>query len=950
MLAAEVSGPLDAPLPTEEQATMAQRQRLLLAADALLAAASRAQKDLMPLASAVTVEGELFLYLHGQSLALLHQSAERNQLAAERQLINTLVLVLLLCGVAMAASALFFGGRMQRQHQRLRQQAQQLERLALVAECTSNVVVLMDPQGVVSWVNAAYQRLTGMADHEAVGCPFQHLPLFAGDGSDHTAIGKLAAAVQSGQAHSVDLCHHQMPSSAVWLQMNLQPLHGSQHQLTGFVWVGADISALVLERQRLQGLLQVLPAGVVLQDGLGAIVDANPAAERMLGLTRAQLLGSSSMDPLWQVVGEDGLPLPGAQHPAMLTLSTQKAQQNVLLGVSRGQARRSWLRVNTNLLPMPDCKGSGTGVVSSFVDVTEVGAQRRLLQLTVEAALLGTWDWHVPSGYVEFNDRWWTMLGLQAQASSANVQAWEALLHPDDLDPVQGALQLHFADPGVPYRCEFRMKHQAGYWVWIMAAGSVVERDESGGVLRMAGVHLDISSRKKLEQDLSDAALTDALTMLPNRAALKQRLAQCCERSHSNPLHAFGVLFLDFDRFKNVNDSLGHEAGDELLRQVAQRLRETLRPGDDVARLHGGATAARMGGDEFVVLLEALHRAEDAAAVANRVLTVLAAPYAVAGTQVQSSVSVGVAFGQGLGVDADALLRDADTAMYEAKRRGRGRVVVFTNDMHDRVRHALDLEADLRQALTRDGEVFAVYQPIVDLHSGKTVGTEALARWRHPVRGLVPPVEFIPLAEENELIGVLGERVLRMACTEMARWQLELGAAAPATMSVNLSRAQIRRGVLPTQVARVLAETGLRPEALRLEVTESLAMQDEAVTQTLADLRALGVSLALDDFGTGYSSLASLDQMPLDAVKIDRSFVHRMAGSVYQTSLVEATLRVAASLQLQVVAEGVETEAQAQTLRRLGCQFAQGYYFGKPMSAAELLSTLAPKPTMLAAN
>ena len=204
----------------------------------------------------------------------------------------------------------------------------------------------------------------------------------------------------------------------------------------------------------------------------------------------------------------------------------------------------------------------------------------------------------------------------------------------------------------------------------------------------------------------------------------------------------------------------------------------------------------------------------------------------------------------------------------------------------------------------------------------------------------MPPVEFIPLAEENELIGVLGESMLRMACAQMARWQAELGAAAPTTMSVNLSRAQIRRGVLPAQVARVLAETGLRPSALRLEVTESLAMQDEAVTQTLADLRALGVSLALDDFGTGYSSLASLDQMPLDAVKIDRSFVHRMAGSAYQTSLVEATLRVAASLHLQVVAEGVETEAQAQALRALGCQFAQGYYFGKPMPGEALLATM----------
>ncbi|GAB4122862.1 MAG: hypothetical protein Fur0014_21900 [Rubrivivax sp.] len=372
------------------------------------------------------------------------------------------------------------------------------------------------------------------------------------------------------------------------------------------------------------------------------------------------------------------------------------------------------------------------------------------------------------------------------------------------------------------------------------------------------------------------------------------------------------------------------------MRQIAERLRATLRPGDDLARLDSGAhTAARLGGDEFVALLEPLRRPEDATAVAQRLLDALAAPYLIAGQEVCSTVSIGIVTSERADRDPEALLRDADTAMYEAKRRGRARYVVFSADMYERVRQALDLEADLRRALRTPGEIFVVYQPIVDLLTGRVEGVEALARWNHPTRGPVPPVEFIPLAEENGLIAELGEHVLITACSDAATWRERWGSEAPATVSVNLSRAQIRKGKLPARVAAILAQTGLPANALRLEITESLAMQDPQMVATLHELRALGVSLALDDFGTGYSSLASLDQLPLDAVKIDRSFVQRMVGDKYQTALIEATLKVAQSLQLQVVAEGVETEEQLGVLRRAGCTLAQGWLFGRPVPAPD---------------
>lgn len=822
--------------------------------------------------------------------------------------------------------------RMARQHARLRQQAQELERLALVAERTDNAVIIADAQGRMTWANEAFTRISGYALHEVLGRKPGSLLQF--EGTDPATRERLRTAIAAHEAVQVQILNRGKQGRLYWLHLDIQPLRNDEGRCTGFVAVETDITAEVLERQRLQTLLRALPAGVVQQDAQGRITDANPEACRILGLSLAQLQGRESVDPRWQTVHEDGSPFPGEEHPAMQALRSGQAVRGVAIGVALPDGERRWLRVNAEPVLGPD--GSAVSVVSSFVDITEASAQRRLLALTVDAAGLGTWDWNVPQGEVRFNDRWWQMLGYPPGTLPAALSSWEALVHPQDLPAAKRALQRHFDDPAEPYRCEFRMKCADGSWAWIMAAGSAIERQPGGPPRRMAGIHLDITQRKHLEQRLADAALTDALTGLPNRAALQGRLAQCAARAKRDGDYRYAVLFMDFDRFKQVNDSLGHEAGDELLRQIAERLRATLRPGDDLARLDSGEhTAARLGGDEFVALLEPLRRPEDATAVAQRLLDALAASYLIAGQEVCSTVSIGIVTSERADRDPEALLRDADTAMYEAKRRGRARYVVFSADMHERVRQALDLEADLRRALRTPGEVFVVYQPIVDLGTGEVRGAEALARWNHPTRGPVPPVEFIPLAEENGLIAELGEHVLFTACSDAVVWRQRWGSGAPATVSVNLSRAQIRKGKLPARVAAILAQTGLPANALRLEITESLAMQDPQMVAALHELRALGVSLALDDFGTGYSSLASLDQLPLDAVKIDRSFVQRMVDDKYQTALIEATLKVAQSLQLEVVAEGVETEEQATLLHQAGCKLAQGWLFGRPVTAPD---------------
>ncbi|MFZ5550548.1 MAG: putative bifunctional diguanylate cyclase/phosphodiesterase [Pseudomonadota bacterium] len=692
-------------------------------------------------------------------------------------------------------------------------------------------------------------------------------------------------------------------------------------------------SRLAAQTQQLDAILRALPAGLMVQDAQGRVIDANLKAEQLTGLQREQLVGRAPADPGWDLVDEEGAPLAPTERPSLVTLRTGTPQVDRPVGVRTPDGQRRWLRVSTQTLPGPD--GSTQGVVTCFLDETEVRAQRNLLRTTIDGAGVGTWDWNMTTGHIDYNERWARMFGFEPDEVPRNLEGWQGLVHPEDAAAAKRALHAHLADPAVPYRTEFRMRTKQGGWTWVLAAGAVIERGPDGRGRRMAGVNVDIHTRKRLEQALSDAALTDSLTRLPNRAGIQQALARCVARVHEKPDEAFAVLFMDFDRFKLVNDSLGHEAGDELLRQIAQRVKQTLRPGDGMAPLSTlGDVAGRLGGDEFVVLLDHIRQPADAQRVAQRLLDALGAPYALAGRHVQSSASIGIVTSDVSSATVESVLRDADTAMYEAKRRGRGRYVVFDPEMHRRIRHALELEADLRQALQRD-EFFVAYQPIVALPERRPQTLEALVRWHHPARGLVSPADFVPLAEEAGLIEALGEFVLRRACADLADWQKHLGDRAPRSVSVNLSRAQLRPARLAATVRAALADSGLAPAALRLEITETLAMQGESSLAVLAELRRMGIGLALDDFGTGYSSLASLDQLPIDTVKIDRAFVAKMVSSPYQAALVKSTVQVADTLGLRVVAEGVETESQAAALVALGCHAAQGFLFSRPMPAAD---------------
>jgi diguanylate cyclase (GGDEF)-like protein len=427
------------------------------------------------------------------------------------------------------------------------------------------------------------------------------------------------------------------------------------------------------------------------------------------------------------------------------------------------------------------------------------------------------------------------------------------------------------------------------------------------------------------------ARRADPLTGLPNRLLFMERLNEQIARSNADATFEFAVFFLDVDRFKIINDSLGHAAGDELLTGISRRLERSLRNTDMVARSHGDCTLARLGGDEFTMLLPGVRSPLDAHAIAERLLASVTTPFTLGGREVVVTLSLGIVMADGRYQRAEEMVRDADTAMYCAKDRGRARYEIFDTSMRAAVEERLLIESDLRRAVERQ-EFQLHYQPIVTLSDQQLRGFEALVRWEHPVRGLVPPNGFISIAEETGLIVPLGLWVLREACRQMRVWDSEFEHCRNLTVSVNLSARQCLHPSLVADVASVLAETGLEPRRLKLEITESLVLEgSDEVIGVLKALRGLGVELGLDDFGMGYSALSYLQQLPVQTLKIDRSFVSGIQ-SVSNVQIIRAILSLASALSMNVTAEGVETADQAARLKELSCEFAQGFFFDRPLT------------------
>ena len=667
----------------------------------------------------------------------------------------------------------------------------------------------------------------------------------------------------------------------------------------------------------LEQAVDAMQLGVTITDLGGTVRYVNPAEARMHGYSVAELLGRAA---------------PEVSPPAHWTQAT-------LQGIERF---RLWKRERTGYhrdgraFPVQlvsalvtDPAGRPVGVVTTCEDISvrrhaedALRESEERYALAARGANDGLWDWNLATDSVYYSPRFMAILGLVEGEAGTAPEVWLGRVHPDDAGRVREKIREHLAGRTPHFQDEHRLRRGDGSYRWVLCRG-LAARSPGRPPHRMAGALTDITDRRT----------TDALTTLPNRALFLERLVDAHNRARRSR-EPFGLLFVDLDRFKQVNDRLGHFAGDRLLVRAARCLEACVRPGDVVGRL---------GGDEFAVLLERIHDVADATVVADRIQAALRSPAELEGHDVLATASIGIAMGGGApGQSAADLLRDADAAMYRAKALGRARYEVLDAALRERLLAERALEADLRRA-AESGEFLLHYQPIVELASGRLLGFEALLRWRHPQRGVLLPADFLRLAEGSGLLVRIGGWVIAEACRASRAWHERFPAEPQRFISVNLSSRELAERGIVERVAQTLSDTALAPGTLRLEVSENAAMDRHAETAAaLAHLKHLGVRIDIDDFGTGFCSLERLHRLPVDALKVDRSFVAPLGRARSNGSaLVRSIVTLAHTLGLQAVAEGVETPLQERRLKALHCERAQGRRFSEPVDDAGVLRLLA---------
>jgi diguanylate cyclase (GGDEF)-like protein/PAS domain S-box-containing protein len=659
-----------------------------------------------------------------------------------------------------------------------------------------------------------------------------------------------------------------------------------------------------------------LDHGMCVLDGNGRIALWDDVLERILGCARERALGRALVSVVPALAKTE---LPRAINE---TAADRNIRTLARVGLPSAEGARI---LQIKVLPAPG------GVTLLWHDVTErtrveyeIKRREDRLALAAEGANDGLWEWDLRSQEFYVSSRWTAMIGLPAPAGIGRPEEWTDRVHPDDIGALKQALDAHLSGKTVHFQHEHRIRHEDGTYRRFLCRG-VAARGAARRPVRLAGslTHLaDTTERTAAPEPLRGAGTIDPLTGLCNRAVFVEGLGHRLDAIKARPAGSrFAVLYLDLDRFKIVNDSLGHMVGDELLTVVSRRLESCLRQGDALARL---------GGDEFAILLNELGDEEQANAIAFRIQDVLSAPFSIGGREVFTSASIGIAFGRALYNNPDEIMRDADTAMYHAKSRGKARHELFDADMHARELDRLGLENDLRHAVSHnDFEVN--YQPIVLLGSGMCVGFESLIRWTRNGKP-VSPVTFIPIAEELGIIEPLGTWVLQQACATFADWQRRFPDGGLEYITVNVSSRQLMQQNFLRVVEHAVHASGLQPCDLRLEITETALMDNpNEAAKLLRELREFGVKIYLDDFGCGYSSLSHLAKLPVDALKIDRSFVKSLLFPD-RPAIVESILALARTLKTSVVAEGIEEDGQAHELLRLGCTHAQGYLFSRPLS------------------
>jgi diguanylate cyclase (GGDEF)-like protein/PAS domain S-box-containing protein len=680
-------------------------------------------------------------------------------------------------------------------------------------------------------------------------------------------------------------------------------------------------------------ILNAAGEGIIGIDPSGNILFVNPTAERIMRQPAERLLGTS-LDPFVRLVS------------AELDLGDQDSQHQSINNAPADQTMEGVLDIGADSLPVEFVRtemwdrGRMSGEVVTIRDISQRKVAEKALReneqrfrslvqnasdMITVISLDTTVSYQSPS--IE------RVLGYQVHELVGRKLV--ELFHREDVPRVLSFLTEAMMRPAQSAVVETRVQHANGSWRDLEIIGTDQRLDPSVGgfVLNIR----DVSERKALERQLRHQAFHDSLTNLANRASFFDRIEHALSRGGGNGT-GIAVIFLDLDDFKSVNDSLGHDAGDQLLSEVGQRLQRCIRPAD---------TAARLGGDEFAILLEDITDVDYARYVSNRLLDVLRLPYELSGKDITIRASIGIASSLEHDVEAGELLRNADIAMYEAKRSGGSRFSEYTSEMYAATLDRLDLLEDLQHALARD-EFEVLYQPTVVLDSQRIVGFEALVRWRHPQRGLLSPADFIRLAEESGVILPLGRWVLQQACSQAVAWQRTFPNEPKLTMNVNVSVYQLHHPQFIAEVAEALRHTGLEPSTLVLEVTESAMLQNtRKMLDCLEELKQLGVRLAIDDFGTGYSSLSYLSQYPFDVLKIDKAFIDQEFSEpevgTSRKEVARAIIDLGKTLQLKIIAEGIERADQLATLQALDCEFGQGYLFARPLSAGEIEDMLTER-------
>ena len=802
------------------------------------------------------------------------------------------------------------------------------ESLRAVVETSPLAIYSVTPNGIVTLWNPAAEKMFGIGKEEALG---QKSPLVAQGNADKAL--ELRRRVMAGETvYNYEITRKRHNGAEIEISISAAPLRGATHEIIGVLVTCSDITGLKQTSQALdqqlhftQELLEVMPSPIFYRRAEGAYLGFNRAWEVFFGKRREEWIGKRPQDLLRP---EMATAAEIEDRDVLATGRTSVAEAMVKDG--RGMDRH----IVRHISRFTDSDGRPAGIIGVLTDITDFKQVARALEASegrfkalTESAMdivtvldaEGVIRYQSPS--VKH------LLGYEPAAMIGLCQF--DLVHRDDAEPMRDAYRELMTRGQMERAIEFRVARSDGEWRTLEAIGkNCLDVPEVRGIIVNTR---DITDRKNIEERIQHLAFHDALTGLPNRSLMQDRVSQAIGRAERSTKR-FAVMFIDIDNFKNINDTLGHDVGDELLRQVATRLMDSVRTHD---------TIARQGGDEFIVLLDQLEGHQGATRVAQKILDALRLAFQVGGTDQHVSGSIGIALYPDDGRDPPTLLKNADTAMFHGKALGKNTYQFFTPQMNIAVKRRAAMESNLRAAV-KNGDFTLVYQPQIDLNTGEIVAFEALVRWVSEDSGTMMPGEFIPLAEETGLINDIGKWVLEEACRQAVTWQR---AGYPARrMAINLSARQLADKGFVELLVKILKETGLDPNSLELEITESQVMrQGEGSVMLLNEIASMGVHLAVDDFGTGYSSLSYLKRLPIGKLKIDQSFVRDITVDPNDTAIVVAIISMAKSLDLDIIAEGIETAGQLTLLRAKGCSVGQGFYFSVPMSADDLTPILAKK-------